>query len=115
MAKKEAKKALSYEEAVREISKLEGENAVDLPQTQIKKVLRGLEEVVTSALAENRKVQLTGFFSCAPVYRSARKANNVMTGEIMEVPESVGVTIKAGKKLKDATNDLKPKTVKKSK
>lgn len=85
----------------------------DMSQKDVRTVLKGLEDAVVSGLEKGMKVQMTGFLSFKPSYRSARTANNVFTGEPMEVPESVGVTVSAGKKLKDAMSNLDPKDFRK--
>lgn len=65
-----------------------------------------LKGVIIDALATGAGVQLTGFLSLKPSYRAARKGNNVITGEAMDIPEGVVVNVKAGKSVKDATKNL---------
>lgn len=65
-----------------------------------------LKQVVADALATGQKVQLTGFLSFNPSYRSARRGNNVMTSEPMDIPESVAISVRAGKTLRDVMKSL---------
>lgn len=106
MSENKTKTLFSTEDAVKAIAALEGEQAVGLSQKDIRAVLRGFETVVADAISEGKKVQITGFFSANIVYRGARRGNNVATGEPMEVPASLGVSLKAGKRLKDAVSNL---------
>lgn len=104
------KTSVTTESIVREIAASEDLN---MSQAEVKSVLKKFENIVTTALSEGKKVQVTGFFSAEPTYRSSRMANNVATGEPMEVPESMGVSIRAGQRLKDAAGTLNPADYKK--
>ncbi len=59
---------------------------------------------VIKGLKKEGKVTLTGFMTFAAKKKAASKARNPRTGEIVNVPAKMAVTIKAGSKLKDALN-----------
>lgn len=65
-----------------------------------------LKDAISQALSEGQRVQITGFVTFTPSYRAARKGNNVVTGELMDIPECVTISAKAGKVLKDAVRYL---------
>ncbi len=62
-------------------------------------------ESVTTALANNEDVVLTGFGSFKVSRREARVGRNPRTGESMTIPAANVPGFKAGKKLKDAVNN----------
>jgi DNA-binding protein HU-beta len=66
--------------------------------------LNAFLESVTSALAKNDEVVLTGFGSFRVSRREARTGRNPQTGEPMNIPASNVPGFRAGKKLKDAVN-----------
>ena len=78
----------------------------ELTQVAVNKVFGALEEYVHETLAKGEKVQLTGFLNIKPAYRAARKGFDPLKEVPMEIPETVGVSVKAGEKLKKATNGL---------
>ena len=92
----------------------EASKATDTPisQKEAQNALNLLKSVVTDAIATGQKVQLTGFLSFAPSYRSPRKGNNVLTNEPMDIPGGVVITAKAGKSLKDVAKNLDDSIVK---
>ncbi len=95
--------------AMVEKAKAEG---TTLSQKDANQAIHLLKDVVSDALATGQKVQLTGFLSFTPSYRSPRKGNNVITNEPMDIPESVVVSVKAGKSLKDVVKGLPSAIVK---
>lgn len=78
-----------------------------LTQVDTTKVLNSLENQTNSALARGEKVQLTGFVNFKPVYRAARKGFDPIKKEAMDINPTVGVSVKAGEKLKKAVEGLK--------
>ena len=64
--------------------------------------LDALLGVLTNALKNKDKVQLTGFGAFEVRERKARKAKNLQTGEEILVPAASVPAFKAGKGLKDA-------------
>lgn len=97
--------------AMSEKSKVAG-SEFQLTQKQAADSLSLFKEAVQDALATGQKVQLTGFITIEPSYRSPRKGNNVVTGEPMDIPESVALNVKAGKSLKDTAKELDASIVK---
>jgi nucleoid DNA-binding protein len=77
-----------------------------LTQVDTTKVLNALEEVTHETLAKGEKVQLTGFLTIKPVGRAARKGFDPTKNVPMDIPPTVGVSAKAGEKLKTATEGL---------
>lgn len=96
--------------AVAQASKISEEGTFS--QRQIRIVLALLKEAIAKALAVGQKVSLTGFLYLAPSYRAARKGNNVVTKKKIDIPESVVVSVKAGKLLKDAVRDMSAPMIK---
>lgn len=68
---------------------------------------RALEAVitgVTAGLKKEGKVTVTGFATFAAKKKEATIGRNPRTGETVNIPAKVAVTIKAGAKLKEALN-----------
>jgi len=59
---------------------------------------------IIKGLKSTKKVALTGFATFTAKNKSAKKGRNPKTGEVVNIPARVAVTIKAGSKLKDALN-----------
>ena len=59
---------------------------------------------VTKGLKENGKVTLTGFATFSAKKKAAKTGRNPRTGEAVQIPARVAVSVKAGSKLKDALN-----------
>ena len=62
--------------------------------------LKLLESAIFESLKKGQKIQLTSFISIVPTYRAARKANNVLTGSPLDIPEGVTFALKSGSALK---------------
>jgi DNA-binding protein HU-beta len=73
-----------------------------LTKKDVAAALDALVDVLTTALKNKDKVQLTGFGAFEVRMRAARKAKNLRTGEEITVPEAYVPAFKAGKGLKDA-------------
>lgn len=69
-------------------------------------VISLLREVIGDALANGEDVQITGLVNLHVLYRDARVGRNVKTGETMEIPESLMISAKVGKELKDRVRDV---------
>jgi len=68
---------------------------------------RALEAViggVTEGLKNEGKVTITGFATFAAKKKEASTGRNPRTGEAVQIPARVAVTVKAGSKLKEALN-----------
>ncbi|MDF2699561.1 MAG: hup 1 [Haloplasmataceae bacterium] len=66
--------------------------------------LNAFVESVTTALANNDEVVLTGFGSFKVSRREAREGRNPQTGESMTIAAANVAGFKAGKNLKEAVN-----------
>ena len=97
---------LSTDAVVKAVSEASKKSDAPVSQKDVAKVLSILKDVVGDALKDGQKVQLTGFVAFQPSYRAARKGNNVMTGKSMDIPESIVISVKAGKALKDSVKDM---------
>lgn len=97
---------LNTEGVVKAMSEASKATDSQISQKAAADALNLFKSVVTQALATGQRVQLTGFLTMAPSYRAARKGNNVITGQPMDIPDGVVVNVKAGKQLKDATKEL---------
>jgi len=86
----------------------EKSKATDSPisQKDIAASINLLKDVTAEALATGHKVQITGFVTIEPSYRNARKGNNVVTNQPMDIPESIVLNVKAGKVIKDVAKGL---------
>jgi nucleoid DNA-binding protein len=73
----------------------------------VSKAINSLEEVTHETLAKGEKVQLTGFVTIKPVGRAARKGFDPIKNVAMDIDPTVGVSCKAGEKLKTAVEGLK--------
>ena len=78
-----------------------------LTQVDTTKVLNSLEAQTIAALQRGEKVQLTGFINVRPVYRAARKGFDPIKQVPMDIDPTVGVSVKAGEKLKKSVAELK--------
>ena len=72
-------------------------------QSDVDKVLKGLEETVTSAVcAGGDKIVLSGFVAFERGHRAARSGRNPQTGETIQLAAANTIKISAGSKLKAA-------------
>lgn len=81
-------------------------NDTKLTQVDVSKVLTALEKLTDEALRKGDKVQLTGFITIKPVARAARKGYDPIKKVAMEINPTVGVSVKAGEKLKKSVENL---------
>lgn len=106
MSKKDIKKDIkkvTTEDIVNDIIEATG-----LPKATVKSVMAAEKKAVANHLEKGEKVQLTGYLIATPQYRAAREANNISTHKKEQIPETVGVSIKAGTDLKSAAAKLDP-------
>ena len=74
-------------------------------QSDVDKVLKGLEETVTSAVcAGGDKIVLSGFVTFERGHRAARSGRNPQTGESINIPAANVPKFRAGKALKESLN-----------
>ena len=59
---------------------------------------------VVKGLKDSKKVALTGFCTFSAVNKEAKVGRNPRTGEAVNIPARVAVSVKVGSKLKDALN-----------
>ncbi len=113
-AKVEAEVAGNFttETLVKALATKSAENEIvgKLSQNQTKEIVNMVVESISEALAAGQKVQLMGFLTITPVFRPAHEGNDVMTGNKMMIPDSVGFNAKVGKKLKDIAKELPQET-----
>ena len=74
----------------------------DMTKKDATAAVDALLEVITKALKDEDKIQLTGFGTFETRKRAARKARNPQTGEQISIKASTVPAFKAGKGLKDA-------------
>ncbi|MEZ4425725.1 MAG: HU family DNA-binding protein [Gemmatimonadota bacterium] len=64
----------------------------------------GTDGIISKALREDKKVQITGFGTFESRARKARTGRNPRTGETIKITASKSPAFRAGKGLKDAIN-----------
>ena len=79
--------------------------ATDTTKTEAQTFLDAFKAVTTTALKEDKEVQVAGFGTLKPKHLKARKGRNPATGETIEIAASNGATFSPAKALKDALND----------
>ncbi|NOQ47218.1 MAG: DNA-binding protein [Desulfobulbaceae bacterium] len=77
-------------------------SAADISKASAEKALNGMLMSVTDALSKGDKVTLVGFGTYSTVKRSARKAKNPRTGEMIKIQAKTVAKFKPGSKLADA-------------
>lgn len=77
-----------------------------LTQNDVKRVIDLFKEVILESLTAGNQIRVTGLFNLSLAYRSARKGNNVITGEPIDIPECITVSAKVASDLKKAVHDL---------
>ena len=103
---------MNTETLIKEISEASKNTDRPISQVEASAYLNLFKDVVKKSLGEGQKIQITGFLSFSPAYRGPRKGNNVITGESMDIPGGVVVSIKAGKALKDVMREMDDSLVK---
>lgn len=76
--------------------------AADISKAAAEKALNGMLMAVTEALSKDDKVTLVGFGTFSVANRSARKAKNPRTGDLIDIPAKKVAKFKPGSKLADA-------------
>lgn len=75
-----------------------------LTKADATRALDAMMSGVIKGLKKEKKVALTGFVTFKAEKKPAKKGRNPRTGEVVNIPARVAVSIKAGSKLKDALN-----------
>lgn len=92
---------LTQKEVLAEISKRTN-NGVS--QTDVKRVLAGLEDMLIENLKQWNEIPLSGTGKFYAREVSERKGRNPQTGEEIVIPAHIAIKFKSGKALKDAVN-----------
>lgn len=77
-----------------------------LTQVDVGKVLASLEKITDETVKKGDKVQLTGFITIKAVGRAARKGYDPIKKVAMDIAPTVGISVRAGEKLRKATDGL---------
>jgi DNA-binding protein HU-beta len=77
-------------------------DSAEISKAAAEKALNGMLAAVTGALSDADKVTLVGFGTFSTVKRSARKAKNPRTGEMIDIPAKTVAKFKPGSKLAEA-------------
>lgn len=109
-AKKDAEVSGNFttETLTKALATKSGDNEVvgKLSINQSKEIIGIIMDSISEALAAGQKVQLMGYLTISPVFRPEHEGNDVMSGNKMTIPDSVGFNAKVGKKLKDIAKEL---------
>lgn len=84
-----------------ELTKVVADKA-ELTQKDAATATQSVLDAITTALANEEKVQILGFGTFEVRERSARTGRNPQTGEEMQIAASKAPAFKAGKELKEA-------------
>ncbi|MEC2391876.1 DNA-binding protein [Bacillus thuringiensis serovar shandongiensis] len=84
-----------------ELTKVVADKA-ELTQKDAATATQAVLDAITTALANEEKVQILGFGTFEVRKRSARTGRNPQTGEEMQIAASKAPAFKAGKELKEA-------------
>ncbi|PFX90020.1 DNA-binding protein [Bacillus mycoides] len=84
-----------------ELTKIIADKA-ELTQKDAATATQAVLDAITTALANEEKVQILGFGTFEVRERSARTGRNPQTGEEMQIAASKALAFKAGKELKEA-------------
>lgn len=77
-----------------------------MTERDMNKALNALLEVITEALAESDRVQVTGFGTFDVSERAARDGRNPATGKKIRIPARTVPTFRVGSKLKKAVEEV---------
>lgn len=89
---------MNKSELVAAIAESTGQSKTDVDAT-----ITGLCDVMENAVAKRgEKISVSGYFSVERTRRSARMGRNPQTGASIHIPESNGMKMSAGAKLKNA-------------
>jgi integration host factor subunit beta len=70
-------------------------------QTLVRDIIQAFIDEITAELGRGNRVELRDFAVFDTRKRRARRARNPRTGEFVDVPERVVISVKAGKKMRD--------------
>jgi len=84
------------------VAEIAGE--VDLPKTDVERVLNAYHSMVGKTLKQGGKISFVGFGTYQVSNRAAREGRNPRTGEALKIAAKAVPTFKAGKALKEEVN-----------
>jgi len=73
----------------------------EMAKAQAGRLIDFIHDKITNTLKSGDSVTFVGFGTYTKTNRAARQGRNPQTGEMMQIPASVTVKFKAGKKLKE--------------
>ena len=79
-------------------------------QRIVDNVLEALFDIVMEELENGKMINFQNYFSIKPELRKSKKARNVVTGEVMIIPERYQFKIKGGLLLKQACDCFNDKS-----
>lgn len=77
---------------------------MQMPKTDVTRVLEGFKAVVTTSLNEGKPVTVSGLGVFKPTHREARTGRNPRTGDPVQISAANGAKFAPAKALKDALN-----------
>lgn len=80
-------------------------NRPDLPFKVVEEAVNEIIDLMTTTLAEGRRIEIRGFGSFCVRVRPAREGRNPKTGKPVRVPEKRVPHFKAGKELRERVNE----------
>lgn len=80
-------------------------SAPHLAMKDVEKIVDVIISTILDSLKSGNRVEIRGFGNFSITKRSAKKARNPKTGEVVNVPEKNVVHFKIGKKLYDMLNN----------
>ena len=83
------------------------------PKTAVEEIVRAVLARIEGAVGKGETVNLVGFGRFEVYERSARSGRNLQTGQSLNIPATVAVRFKIGKRLKGAAAGSKRKRAKK--
>lgn len=78
--------------------------AANTTKSEAQTFLDAFKAVATTALAEDKEVQIAGLGTLKPKHLKAREGRNPATGAPIQIMASTGVSFSPAKALKDALN-----------
>ncbi len=76
--------------------------SLGVSKTQAENFLKSFVDIVTKNLKKGNEITITGFGTFKKTVRQSRQGVNPQTREKIQIPESVTVSFKAGKTLKNS-------------
>jgi nucleoid DNA-binding protein len=90
------------------VEKMEDNSIVIYPET-VDMVISAFLDSIVDILEEGDCVKLKGYVTIYPKYYKAKKVNNIVDNQVIDIPERYKPKIKAGSKLENACKNLMKK------